>query len=292
MCEGSEERKSVNKVVAMENNMLRMMKRHLEEMKRTRDRSIDRLNEIDEYTSWTLKPGNTVNGVTYYNVVKPGSKKRKYLGNQNNETVIRIQEARYLRELIQVADRDIDLMGNFLELYESASFAHINELLPKTYRNNKALRGRDKKRVAAAWKSRKEKEKAEYPVYKPEELKQPTIDGNYVRSKTEAMIYNFLVEHGYTFVYELPLKGKSRLFYPDFTILSEIDYITEVRIEHHGMMSDDGYRQGAEAREYDYWYNGFLPNRDVYFTFDDNRGVLDMAPISEILNSRVRPLGS
>ena len=53
-------------------------------------------------------------------------------------------------------------------------------------------------------------------------------------------------------------------------------------------MDDEGYRDNSEAREYDYWYNGFLPGRDVYFTFDDNRGTLDISPIIEILNSRVR----
>jgi hypothetical protein len=135
-----------------------------------------------------------------------------------------------------------------------------------------------------------EKEKKKYPVYKPEELKHRTIDGSYVRSKSEALIYNALIDAGYTFVYELPLEGKTRLFYPDFTILSEIDYKTEIRIEHHGMMDNLGYKDSAEAREYDYWYNGFLPNRDVYFTYDDNHGNFDMYPITEILRSRVRPV--
>lgn len=276
----------------MEDNMLIMMNRHLDELKRIRDRSSKRLIAISEYSDWTLKQGATVNGVTYYNAIRPGSKQRIYLGNQSKESVIRIQESRYLGELVKTVNRDIDLIEQFLEFYESVHFVNINEKLPKVYRNNKALSARDKKRVAASWKSRKEKEKAKYPIYRPEELKQPTIDGNYVRSKSEAMIYNYLLEHGYTFVYELPLEGKTRLFYPDFTILSEIDYKTEIRIEHHGMMGDDGYRQNAEAREYDYWYNGYLPGRDVYYTYDDNRGVFDIMPIAEILNSRVRPLSN
>ena len=89
-------------------------------------------------------------------------------------------------------------------------------------------------------------------------------------------------------MYELPLKGPNRTFYPDFTILSEIDYKTEVRIEHQGMYDKDDYRDRSEAREYDYWSNGFLPARDVYFTFDDNKGGFDIGPILEILKSRVR----
>ena len=110
-----------------------------------------------------------------------------------------------------------------------------------------------------------------------------------VRSKSEALIYNFLLEAGYTFVYELPVKGSYRTFFPDFTILSEIDFKTEIRIEHQGMYSKNDYRDRSEAREYDYWSNGFLPSRDVYFTFDDNRGGFDIGPIIEILKSRVRP---
>ena len=135
-----------------------------------------------------------------------------------------------------------------------------------------------------------EEEKKKYPIIYPEELTQPTIDGNMVRTKSEALIYNALYEAGYTFVYELPLQGDSRLFYPDFSILSEIDYKTVIRIEHHGMMGDESYRNKAEVREYDYWNNGYLPNRDVYFTYDDRNGKCDFTPIAEILFCRVRPV--
>ena len=276
----------------MENLMLRYIRRHLANLKNIRERSYRRYMELDPYSSFFLKPGACVNGNTYYNLKRPGEKKRSYLGNQDNPTVIRIQEARYLRKLVEVADQDIILMENFLEQYESISFASINEKLPKSYRNKKSLAARDKKRIATAWKSRMEKKKAKYPVYKPEELKHRTVDGKYVRSKSEGLIYNFLLEGGYTFVYELPLEGKTRLFYPDFSILSEIDYKTVIRIEHHGKMNDPGYRDNAEVREYDYWFNGYLPGRDVYFTYDDNHGNFDIFPIAEILQSRVRTLDS
>lgn len=276
----------------MESVLIRTIDKCLDEYKRAWNRSNNRHMEIQQFSSWLLKQGACVNGKTYYNVRKPESSKLEYLGSQTNETVIRIQEERYLREQLTVLERDIQLMEDFLEQYESVSFENITARLPKVYRNDKALSARDKRRVAASWKYRKEKEKAKYPPYKPEELKHRTVDGNYVRSKSEAAIYNYLYEAGYTFVYELPLEGNTRRFFPDFTILSEIDYTTEVRIEHHGMMDDSGYRNNAEAREYDYWYNGYLPGRDVYFTYDDNRGALDITPIMEILNSRVRPLGS
>jgi len=111
-----------------------------------------------------------------------------------------------------------------------------------------------------------------------------------VRSKSEAFIYNYLFEHGYTFVYELPFEKDGKWFYPDFTILSEIDYQSVIIIEHQGAMSVETYRDGAFKREYKYWNAGMLPNYDVYFTYDTNRGAFDISPIKEILHTRVRPL--
>ena len=55
-------------------------------------------------------------------------------------------------------------------------------------------------------------------------------------------------------------------------------------------MSDPKYKDDSEVREYDYWKNGMLPNRDVYFTYDDNRGGFDIGPIIDILRLRVRPV--
>ena len=275
------------RILSMENKLLLDIKYYLTQLKTIRNSQQDRLNELSEYSQIIIKPLRKIKEHIYYGVRGPCDERIKYLGNETKPEIRAIREARYLSESITVIDQDISLIEDFLAKYESISFGNINTKLPKAYRSS-SFRSDIRNKAARKWKQQAEAYKATFDLYKPEELTQPTIDGSMVRSKSEALIYNFLVEAGYTFVYELPVKGETRVFYPDFTILSEIDFKTEVRIEHQGMYGKNDYRDRSESREYDYWSNGFLPGRDVYFTFDDNRGGFDIGPIVEILRSRVR----
>ena len=272
----------------MENKLLIDIKDYLVQLKRIHDAQQARLTELSDYSQVFIKPLVRRKDRIYYGARKKGDKKPRYLGDESKPEIQLIREARYLSKSIQTIERDISLLESFLKKYESISFGSINNRLPKSYRS-KAFRSELRSKAARKWKEQAEAYKATFEPYRPEELTQPTIDGKMVRSKSEALIYNYLLEGGYTFVYELPLKGPNRTFYPDFTILSEIDYKTEIRIEHQGMYDKNDYRDRSDAREYDYWSNGLLPARDVYFTFDDNKGRLDIGPIAEILKSRVRP---
>ncbi len=272
----------------MENKLLIDIKDYLAQLKRIQSSQQARLAELSDYSQVFIKPLVRRKDRIYYGARKKGVKNPSYLGDESKPEIQLIREARYLSKSIQTIERDITLIESFLKKYESISFGSINNRLPKSYRS-KTFRSELRSKAARKWKEQAEAYKATFEPFRPEELTQPTIDGNMVRSKSEALIYNFLLEAGYTFVYELPLKGSHRTFYPDFTILSEIDYKTEIRIEHQGMYDKNDYRDRSETREYDYWSNGFLPGRDVYFTFDDNKGRLDIGPIVEILKSRVRP---
>lgn len=266
------------------------MKRHLENLRTIQTQRAKRLKELTKYSDVQLRYGAIRGDVIYYKGQYPGEKKPRYLGNQSNMIVRRIQEERFCRKSLEIIKEDIVLLEDFLKKYESVAFHHINSKIPKIYRNAYAAKSKSKSRIAQSWKSGMEEYKRGFPVIRPEELIHETVEeGVMTRSKSEALIYNYLYENGYIFIYELPLEGPYRRFYPDFTILSEIDYKTVIRIEHQGMMSDPSYKDNAEAREFDYWQNGFLPSKDVYFTFDNNKGGFELEPIIEILSSRVRP---
>lgn len=273
----------------MEDILIREMNAYLAELKRLQVVRTRRYKEVQHLSDRRLKKNKTLGEHIYYNVIKKGEKKPSYAGTGDSETVRRIQEQRFLRKMLDAIRDDIDLIENFLKNYKSINIDSITNELPLVYQNKHTKAAGSRSNKAREWKQKMEEYKATFPVYKPEELIHETLDGTFVRSKSELAIYNYLFQHGYTFVYELPLNGRTRKFFPDFTILSEIDYKTQVRIEHQGMMSDDEYKESAEVREYDYWYNGYLPNRDVYFTYDDNKGGFDMKPIIYILDSRVRP---
>ena len=115
-----------------------------------------------------------------------------------------------------------------------------------------------------------------------------TEDGNKVRSKSEGMIYNYLLSRGVAFVYELPMRLRGRTIVPDFTILSEIDCKTEIIIEHQGMMDVDTYRGRFADKVHRYIREGFTPGVDLFFTFDNADGGLDMRPIEDIVRNHIK----
>ena len=94
---------------------------------------------------------------------------------------------------------------------------------------------------------------------------------------------------GITFVYELPTKVGSKIRYPDFTILSEVDYKTTILIEHQGMLDQEIYRNHFKNRICDYWYAGYIQGVNIFFTFSRIDGSLDMEPILDIIQLKIRP---
>lgn len=274
----------------MEDNALFEVKKLNMELKDLRRRQKLRLNELNEFTAFRLHVTGCINGVTYFSVRRAGETKHRYVGNELKPEIRAIMEARYLQKSLEFLDKDIELLDNFLREFKSVSFRSVTDSLPKTYRSHRSKRNKPKEQLAAEWKEKAEKYKAAKGTFREEELIHTTEDGAKTRSKSEMSIYNYLLAHDYTFVYELPVETGTRTFYPDFSILSEIDYKTVIYIEHQGKMSDPKYKDDSEVREYDYWKNGLLPGRDVYFTYDDNRGGFDIGPIVDILRLRVRPV--
>ena len=262
---------------------------YLEDLYHIYENSAQRKEALKKYTGFRLKFDDSKGNNTYYYKKAPGEDKYKYQGGEDDKLVIAIQELRYNDQLMETAKYDIALLETILDEFDSVSFSNIALKIPKTYRNKKAFESRSKEKAAREWKKWAEAEKAKYKPFRPEDLKHSTLDGNHVRSKSEASIYDHLLSLGYTFIYEMPVKTNKRVFFPDFAILSEIDYQTVIYIEHQGAMGDEFYREKAEVRESDYWESELLPNRDVFFTYDDCHEALDLRPIDAILKKHVRP---
>ena len=107
--------------------------------------------------------------------------------------------------------------------------------------------------------------------------------GERVRSKSEVLIANLLNELGIPYHYEAPLKLKNgRIIYPDFTIL-KIRERSECYLEHCGMMDDPDYLHNFLRRQNLYIENGFIPGRDVFFSFESSSDTLNMRTLKQML---------
>jgi len=110
-------------------------------------------------------------------------------------------------------------------------------------------------------------------------------DGTPMRSKSEVIIANLLLERGVSFDYERPLYGRDgdptdfRL--PDFTIYRAGD---EWYWEHLGMLSDADYRRRWDLKQRWYQANSYFER--LVTTEDDERGGLDSQVVAALIDEK------
>lgn len=283
----------------MNNSIIHEAAETLHDLKRMRKRMSGQLDALKYYRGWKLKPNRNRQATNkYYDAIRPNSSKKSYLGNDRNEQVLNIKRFRYAQEAIDVIDSDIALLENLISGYVAPEYENINRRLPVTYQTDlskavssgagAALNVLPKE--ALVWKQRLEAEKAKYPLYKPEQLKHPAMDGSKMRSKSEVIIANIMFLAGIPYVYEAPLFIAGQRLLPDFTVLSLIDLKSEIIIEHQGMVFLEEYaskfiRSLKVYLQSDIW----IPNDNLFFTFDDAKETLNPRQVVSILKKFVKP---
>jgi hypothetical protein len=227
----------------------------------------------------------------YYRKEKNGLRyRRTYIGSSNNMEVLNIKKARYIAKALEVVEKDIALLNSLCDGYAFTGFRDINESIPKTYRLQSLDYYENLPDVAREWLRRKEAEKAEYGPWHPEGLIHKVSNGIKVRTKSEMAIAEILLRNGIPFVYELPHVLKNgTIVHTDFTILSTIDYKTEILLEHEGSMADSGYRDKHSWRVENYYLSGYIPNVNIFFTYDGMNGSVDGEAIQRIVDGWLRP---
>ena len=256
-----------------------------------------RIEELKKYEGLSLKYDKGLGGKGYYSVTqgpgRDGVRTFHYLGKESNDTVRFVKELRHLKKSLDVLTKDIRILKLVQSELEDFDMESIDKRLPATYRRSLLNANTSVDPRATLWKREAEMRKKNYiaihGVFHPEELIHPTDDGSMVRSKSEALIYNLLLRHGITFVYELPLKTKHKTRFPDFTLLSEVDYRTIILIEHQGMMDEPEYRERFKKRVYEYLCSGYISCINIFYTFDGIDGSINTNPILDIINLKIRP---
>lgn len=116
----------------------------------------------------------------------------------------------------------------------------------------------------------------------PEHLIHKTYSGNYVRSKSEALIDMFLFKNKIPFRYECPLELDNILLYPDFTIR----HPTTGKMfywEHFGLMDQSIYRKSTCSKLQLYISNGIIPSVQLITTYETQEAPLDPETVEKIV---------
>lgn len=124
----------------------------------------------------------------------------------------------------------------------------------------------------------------EYP-YNPER-KEYTVkaqNGLMVRSKSEALIIQILLEYNIPFRYECPVYVYENTYYPDFTIMHP--RTGQIFLwEHFGLMERDHYAAKNAKRVADYRKLGYFPFKNLIMTFEYSDTAFDVTIIEEMIN--------
>lgn len=119
------------------------------------------------------------------------------------------------------------------------------------------------------------------PKYQ-DKLVYKTLSGNFVRSKSEAIIEMLLRKHKIPFRYECELVLGDMILYPDFIIrhpkTGEIFYW-----EHMGMMDDPNYCKNALSKLQIYVSNGIIPTIQLITTYETKEHPLSMEQVEKII---------
>lgn len=116
----------------------------------------------------------------------------------------------------------------------------------------------------------------------PEQLIHKTASGNFVRSKSEAMIDMFLYTNQIPFRYECALQLDDTTIYPDFTIRhpesGELYYW-----EHFGRMDDPLYSKNVFPKLQLYTSHGIIPSIHLITTYETKENPLSSEVIEKII---------
>lgn len=220
-----------------------------------------------------------VGGRPYYRKTAGGS--RIYLGGDENEEVQALKKRRFLEQSIKHAEINVSLMENYIENYLSVNAESINSVLPRAYRLDHAEELEDVDFIdGKKWDTQSYDKCSRHKEF----LTVMTLKGEFVRSKSEALIANMLYQRGIPYHYEENLMLGDKIIAPDFKIAVRSENRFKY-LEHCGMMGSEQYLKGFAWKLREYLANGFIPWRDVFFTFDDTSGGIDTAAIGYMIDS-------
>lgn len=216
-----------------------------------------------KYKKWFWKWGN----------------ERKYIPKKNHYLVEQLARKKYLvlqvKDLIHEKDA-IQLYLNHRDSYPKQADKLLLE--DSKYQEMITPQRKSLEKEFLVW----QESPYEFNEKYPEQRIHKTINGQFVRSKSEALIVMMLYKQGIPFRYECALQLGNRVIYPDFTIrhpkTGKVFYW-----EHFGMMDDLNYCQKACAKMQLYSVNGIIPSINLITTFETKEHPLDAEQVENMV---------
>ena len=221
----------------------------------------------------------------YYRWYLYKDQKRQYLPKRNKQEAEDLAYKLYLETELEDIDQKLLALESFLKTYGARS-GRTETLLEKKPAIRELLSPRlmslpdDLERWAD--------EEYEKSTDHPEHLKFPTVRGEMVRSKSEALISYVLVQNHIPYRYECVLRLNGETFHPDFTILRPFDRKI-ILWEHLGLLDEIPYINRTTYKLNRYMKNGWIPGKNLILTAETDMLPLDICQVEELVKFHLFP---
>lgn len=244
-----------------------------------------RLELLRNYKGAFLRRSKHGTSGYYFHIKRRGFEKYEYLGKPGHPEVKRVQEVRFLEEVLRRIDMNIELMEALLNDFLPFDPSSVRESLPEAYRCEVPPVSDLYEREGARWKADRLKYQKRFPENYPENKRHTTTDRVMVKTISELTLYEMFKAAGLVQVYELPLamNDYGPPLYPDFTILSPVDMKTEIIVEFAGRLDSWSYCKDFGERVSRYINNGYIPGVNLFFVFGDKEGNIDSTQIERVI---------
>ncbi len=226
-----------------------------------------------------LRISKCPNQVRYYNMLNSINSTGNYISMKQIEFIKKLAQKEYNRYFLKQARQELLSLEKYLERLQKMNADTVFEKLSPTRKSLVAPYIQPDSLYAEEWQSRNFIPNP----YMPEKKIYTTRKGEQVRSKSEAIIADMLLELEIPYHYEKPLALNRRdVRYPDFTLL-KISTREEIYLEHFGMLNDEQYRKASLKKLDDYRKNGVFPGKNLLITYETEECPLDISGIKEML---------
>lgn len=224
----------------------------------------------------------------FYRTVSSGkTRDRKYLGDFKSPELHKCARSAYKYELLNIINRNIAILYNFIADYMSFDKPTVlSRLSPSIVNVQFDTEFSTIMRKLQRW-AREDYKKNTRPFDGKVILAK---DGRRVRSKSECVIYNMLLDAGIPFRYDPVIKlkrvnknGEVEEYFesPDFQIMCPD--CSCILIEHAGKLTSMQYAEVLARKLQIYQLNGYLLGYTLFVTSDDVTGGIDTEEIMRIV---------
>lgn len=208
----------------------------------------------------------------YFHVVEKEVSQGIYIPNSNLQLAKNLAQKAYLEKLLRAAQAEVRAIDQILKQDTFGKAEEVYTNLPSARKALVTPLLMDDAEYAKRWQA----EIFEPNPYEPENRRYATKRGEYVRSKTEAMIADSYYDMGIPYKCDYPVQvGPSRYRYMDFVLL-DVKHRKEIYHEHFGLLDDPQYLMDNLHKLSEYKNTGIFVGKNLILTHDLKDSPLDM----------------